>query len=109
MGVIVFAVITMMGSVILSSIPPVPATVACEEQADEPMEDTKEPQAPEITVGSFQAIINFVHIDLHFSSYLIDELVQVSEVVFARETSPPLQTTAYFKTLFRRIICPNAP
>ena len=63
----------------------------------------------EITTVTFQAIINFIHIDLHFESYLIQELVQVSEIIHFRDFDGPVYNSGYFNTLFRFIISPNAP
>ena len=63
----------------------------------------------EITLVTFQAIINFIHIDLHFASYLIQELTPVSDIVHFRDFAEPVYNSGYFTTLFRFIISPNAP
>ena len=63
----------------------------------------------EITLITFQAIINFIHIDLHFTSYLIQELAPVSDIVHFRDFAEPVYNSGYFTTLFRFIISPNAP
>ena len=65
--------------------------------------------SPEITMVTFQAIINFIQIDLHFESYLIQELIQVSEIIHFRDFNSPVYNSEYFHTLFRFIISPNAP
>ncbi len=63
----------------------------------------------EIRMVTFEAIINFIHIDLHFESYLIQELIQVSEIVHFGDFCQPVYNSGYFDTLFRFIISPNAP
>ena len=63
----------------------------------------------EIAMVTFQAIINFIHIDLHFESYLIQELTPVSEIIHFRDFDEPVDNSEYFNILFRFIISPNAP
>lgn len=76
-----------------------------------PLEDSgmDEKNQTEITLVTFQAIINFIHIDLHFTSYLIQELTPVSDIVHFRDFAEPVYNSGYFTTLFRFIISPNAP
>ncbi len=65
--------------------------------------------SPEFTLVSFQAIINFVQFDLHFESYLIQELIQVDTIVHYLELESPTYCSDYFEKLIGLIISPNAP
>ncbi|MDN5201607.1 hypothetical protein QQ008_09550 [Fulvivirgaceae bacterium BMA10] len=63
----------------------------------------------EFTFVAQEAIINIIHVDLHFESYFIHELPLVSEITYNVDFEEPLYDSYYFKTLFRLIIQPNAP
>lgn len=81
-------------------------SVTTEESGDDRNSNTSSPQ---IKLVSFKAIINFVQFDLHFASYLIQELIQVGAIIHFPEFQPPAYFSNFHKTLFRLIISPNAP
>ncbi len=59
--------------------------------------------------ANMEAIINFVNIDIHFESFLIREVKQVTKIVFFTDCFQTETQNTFYITLFRRIISPNAP
>ncbi len=70
----------------------------------------KDKTTNKVSVATFEAIINVAHFNIHFESYLIQELQLISETslnFYLYEI--PAYSSKHFKTLFQRIIGPNAP
>ena len=105
--VLVLTLVTFLGAVSTYAIEADDVTQTEVTKDDSARED--DTTSAEITMVTFQAIINFIHIDIHFESYLIQELIQVSEIIHFRDFSEPVYNSGYFNTLFRFIISPNAP
>ncbi len=61
-------------------------------------------------LAAFEAIITVAHFNIHFESYLIQELQLISEtsIEFCLYKVPEY-SSRHFKTLFRLIVGPNAP
>lgn len=79
--------------------------VETNEQDDNQQSDA----STKLIISNFEAIINLIHIDIHFESYLIHELNQICEITYSVEDFHLENPERYFKTLFRQIISPNAP
>ncbi len=79
------------------------------EVADTADDQQDEGRSAEISIATFKAIINFVQIDLHFESYLIQELIQVDTIIHFQELETPTYCSGYFEKLIGLIISPNAP
>ncbi len=66
--------------------------------------------AKEAVLTAFEAVITVAHFNIHFESYLIQELQLISEtsIEFCLY-KVPAYSSRHFKTLFRLIVGPNAP
>lgn len=70
----------------------------------------KDKTTNEVSLTALEAIINVAHFEIHFESYLIKELLLISETSEGFYLSKaPTYNSRHFKTLFRLIIGPNAP
>ena len=107
MFMILFSIVIMTGSV--SARKTIKVVVDDIELADVNSNQDSEHENPEIYQASFEAIFSFMQFDLHFDSYLIRELIQVTEITYSTYIIQPDSQITFFKTLFSRIISPNAP
>ncbi len=67
-------------------------------------------RANQAVLTAFEAVITVAHFEIHFESYLIQDLQLISEtsIEFCLYKVPDY-SSRHFKTLFRLIVGPNAP